>query len=214
MSSKAEQIAAWHRDFVGQHRLEPKPELEESQVVARLTGMLERSGWQCEREVWLPGKRLRTDLVIRHPHLPFPGIVECKARIAGAIEATAALKQAADYVGNRLPDGETIAFGAVCPWQPPASAECGSGCTMWGMLHIMATQFKVFAFISDEQFARWEMARGKRYNLRFNGQRLRLMYTDQNRIWCSEKGFVSNALHLLGGKRQIGGSRQSSQEGL
>lgn len=208
MSTKAEQIEAWHRHFVGEHCIDAKPELRHAQVLAHLITILERTGWQCTPEVSLPGKRLRPDLVIHHPYLPFPGIVECKPRIAEAAEASAALKQASDYIGNRLPNGEIITFGVVCPWQPPAQAECGSGCVMWGMLSIMSTQFKVFAFISDEHYARYQLAKGKRDNLRFNGQRLRLMLNDQTRVWCSEQGFVTNAIQILGGKRQMGGSRQ------
>lgn len=208
MSSKDAQLEAWHRDYLDQKAVRERPELGEPEVVRRLRAILERAGWQCQAEVPIPRQRLRPDLVIRHPLLPFPGIVECKDRIAEPAEATAALKQASDYVGHVLPDGERIAFGAVCPWQPPAEAECGRGCVMWGMLHVMSTQFKVFGFISDEQMARWNLAKGKGQNFRYSGQRLLLVSNDHTRVWCNERGFVSNATHILGGKRQIGGVRR------
>lgn len=205
---RAAYVDDWRDRFVEQRLVKPPRDIEEAEVVSRLCAVLERAGWQCQREVSLPRVRLRPDIVVRHPLLPFPGIVECKAQIREPAQATAVLKQASDYVGNLLPDGERIEFGAVCPWQPPAEAECGSGCTMWGMLHVMATQFKVFAFISDETFARWNLAKGKRHNFRFSAQRLLLMSNEQIRVWCNERWFVSNATQILGGRRQVGGVRK------
>lgn len=100
-----EYIDSWRDEFVDRHLLAPKRDVEEAEVVRRLTAVLERSGWQCQHEVPLPSVRLRPDIVIRHSLLPFPGIVECKAQIREPAQATAALKQASDYVGKRQMGG-------------------------------------------------------------------------------------------------------------
>lgn len=203
-----DRISAWRKQFVGSHSFAPPRGTGEEAVAGYLIAKLERHGWQCQREVELDSGRFRADVLIRHPLLPWAGVVECKAQIKEVGQATAALKQASDYIGRHIHGGEFVRFAAVCPWQPPAEAHCGTGCAMWGMLHIMAHQFKVFAFASDETVRRYEQAKGKRNLLRFDGDRLLLLRNQEARVWCSKEGFVANAAHVLGGKRQIGGARE------
>lgn len=194
-------------------KLRPPPNAQppqERENHRRLVDSLTRWGWGVNEHPACynrDGQMLIPDLVVWHPEIPdLAGAVEVKAHIANDREACDALKQAIDYSTCKvLATGTRIAWAAVYPFDP-SGAHTGAP-MMWGALKLASLAFKTAAFIDDEDFRRWQAKERSSADVAWKPNRLLLVYTHCDRIWCTEHGFNGNAAGMLGGKRQVGGRR-------
>lgn len=185
-----------------------QPEAERDNQ-AKLVGILRASGWGINQHPTCytrDGEIRIPDVVVWHPQIPnLAGAVEVKASIADDRDACDALKQAIDYSRCKvLATGTPISWAAIYPFDP--SADSARSAMMWGALKLASLAFKTAAFIEDADFRRWQASEA-RGSGRWNAGRLLLVYTECNRVWCTEHGFVGNAVEMLSGKRKVGGRR-------
>lgn len=197
-------------------RLSPqKQPPAEAENHRRLVGKLQRAGWHVAEQATCytrDGEIRIPDILIWHKDLKSVGAVEVKSEIRTTKQAFAALKQCYDYTQCKvLATGHRVEWGAIYPFDPAPHGEIMGG-EMWGAASFTAMHLKVCVFIDEPAFKRWEavMRRGPETVRVFSPERVRLQYKDQHRVWCSDLGFVANAIPMLTGKRQVGGSRKDA----
>lgn len=172
----------------------------------RLVTALERCRWQTVIQpacYGRDGEVRRPDVVAWHPDIPgLVGAVEIKGAIADDRQAADALKQGYDYTQCKvLATAQRIGWAGVYPFQPPPDPIAAA--RMWGAAKLAALNLKTLTFIDDESGGPVLALPGFE-----DCGRILLLYTSENRCWCTDRGFVANAAEMLGGRRQVGGQRK------
>lgn len=197
----------------GPRRVPPQRQPEaEAANQKRLVDQLKRCGWHIAEQAACytrDGEARYPDILIWHQDLKSVGAVEVKSKIVDRRSAIDAFKQCIDYTQCKvLATGHRVEWGGIFPFDPATAGE-RIGSEMWGAAGLAALNFKVCTFLDEPAFRRWDALLKKLdAALVRTPDRIRLQYTDENRVWCTENGFVANAVGMLTGKRKVGGARR------